>query len=86
MKRDCGSPFSDRLEKEIWYAEIDSAQVRFGRLDSTAIEFANEIDVWSQMEFRFRAQIKALKNSSEPRGKGQLNLKTVTYSLFDRLD
>lgn len=42
-------------------AEVDVAYARFSDGEDLGIEFTNEIDVWSQMEFRTRHQIKQLR-------------------------
>ena len=81
MKRDSGPLF------------IDPDQVKFARTPDTAIEFSNEIDVWSRMEFQIRAQIKELRVSGEhsvrppslPVRKRK-DLATLVYSIRQRLD
>jgi hypothetical protein len=42
-------------------AEVDVAHARYSNGFDLGIDFANEIDVWSQMEFKARHQIKHLK-------------------------
>lgn len=42
-------------------AEVDVANARFSKGIDLGIDFTNEIDVWSQMEFRARHQIKHLR-------------------------
>lgn len=42
-------------------AEVDVANARYSEGVDLGIDFANEIDVWSQMEFQARRQIKHLK-------------------------
>ena len=79
----------DKLD--LWSAEIELAMVKFGRTPDTAIEFRNEIDVWSKMEFRFRQQIRDLKAGATPRQKSQLKkdfkeLEALVYSIRERLE
>jgi hypothetical protein len=81
MKRDSGPLF------------IDPDHVKFARTPDTAIEFSNEIDVWSRMEFQIRAQIKELRVSGEHSVRPQLavprkrkDLATLVYSIRQRLD
>lgn len=42
-------------------AEVDVSNARFSKGEDLGIDFTNEIDVWTQMEFRARYQIKQLK-------------------------
>ena len=81
MKRDSGPLF------------IDPVQVKFARTPDTAIEFSNEIDVWSRMEFQIRTQIKELRVSGEHSVRPQSvpvrkrkDLATLVYSIRQRLD
>lgn len=43
-------------------AEVDVANARYSKGVDLGIDFANEIDVWSQMEFKARHQISHLRN------------------------
>ena len=82
---------SPQEELELWSAEIELDHVKFARTANTAIEFKNQIDVWSKMEFRFRQQIQDLKlpggarqhNRPDP---DQHELKTLFYSIRERLE
>ena len=79
MKRDSGPLF------------IDMDQVKFARTPETAIEFSNEIDVWSRMAFQARAQIKELRFSGENRPASKIarkrnDLAPLVYSIRQRLD
>ncbi len=81
MKRDSGPLF------------IDPDHVKFARTPDTAIEFSNQIDVWSRMEFQIRAQIKELRVSGEHSVRPQSlpvrkrkDLATLFYSIRQRLD
>lgn len=80
MKRDSGPLF------------IDPDQVKFAKTPDTAIEFSNQIDVWSRMEFQIRAQIKELRVSGEhgvkpqPVQRKRKDLATLVYSIRQRLD
>lgn len=72
---------------------IDPDQVKFARTPDTAIEFSNEIDVWSRMEFQIRAQIKELRVAGEHSVRPQLaaprkrkDLAPLVYSIRQRLD
>lgn len=42
-------------------AEVDVSNARFSKGVDLGIDFTNEIDVWTQMEFRARHQIKRYK-------------------------
>ena len=79
MKRDSGPLF------------IDMDQVRFARTPDTAIEFSNEIDVWSRMAFQARTQIKELRVSGDNHPAAQQSCKRkdlapLVYSIRQRLD
>ncbi|MBY0517160.1 MAG: hypothetical protein K2P81_09640 [Bacteriovoracaceae bacterium] len=71
------------------FIEVD--QVKFAKTPDTAIEFSNEIDVWSRMQFQFSSQIKELRVSGDqlPTKKPdrkKKDLATLVYSIRQRLD
>jgi len=92
MKRDSGPSLADRMDEklDLWSAEIEIALVRFSKTNNTQIEFRNEIDIWSKMEFKFRAQIKEMKAyGRKPTRKARKefkDLETLVYSIRDKLD
>ncbi len=93
MKNVTGPAHAEGMGKtlDLWSAEIELAQVKFSRTADTAIEFRNEIDVWSKMEFRFRQKIRDLKAGATPRQKSQLTrdfkeLEALVYSIRERLE
>lgn len=67
---------------------IDTDLVKYARTADTAIEFTNEIDVWSRMEFRFRSLISDLRVQGEarPPGKKLTHTGSLYYSIRQRLD
>lgn len=50
---------NDKLS--LWPAVVEVESVRFSRGKDLGIDFSNEIDAWSQMEFRYRSQMKQLR-------------------------
>lgn len=42
-------------------AQVDTVNARFGRSKDLGIAFTNEIDVWTQIEFKARHQIRHLR-------------------------
>jgi hypothetical protein len=68
---------NDKLS--LWPAVIEVENVRFTRGKDLGIDFSNEIDAWSQLEFRYRHQMKQLRQY------GTLNQRQVMkdgHSLF----
>jgi hypothetical protein len=65
--------------KFLFPAEVDVANASYAKLLEPGIDFTNEIDVWAQMEFKAKQQIKYLKQfgSSRPNA-----LSTHTSSYF----
>lgn len=47
--------------KPFFPAEVDVTKARSSTGNNIGIEFSNEIDVWSQMEFRARRQMRHLR-------------------------
>ncbi len=47
--------------RSLWPAVVEVEKVRFSKGKDLGIDFSNEIDAWSKMEFRFRHQIKQLR-------------------------
>ena len=92
MKRDSGPSLADRMDEklDLWSAEIELALVKFSKTPNTEIEFKNEIDVWSKMEFKFRTQIREMKSSGRKPGrktrKEFKDLESLVYSIRDKLD
>lgn len=43
-------------------AEVEVQKVKFSKGPDTGIDFSNEIDAWAKMEFKFRQQIKNLRD------------------------
>jgi hypothetical protein len=48
--------------KSCYPAEVDVSKARFTKSKDLSVEFFNEIDVWTQIEFKARYQIKQLKS------------------------
>lgn len=60
-------------------AFVDLDQVKYKKPDDLGIDFFNEIDVWAQMQFKFR--------NRAPSGKRVMaELNSVYYSLREQLD
>jgi hypothetical protein len=77
---------------QICTAEIEVANVKFSKAANLGIDFQNKIDAWSKMEFTFRQQIQRLKSLKSPsKGgrpalRGRKDLKTLVYSMREKLD
>lgn len=68
-------------------AEVDVACARFSKTVDLGIDFTNEIDVWTQMEFRARYQIKQLKQfGTLNRADALRDLNSYFYGIRQSLD
>jgi hypothetical protein len=68
-------------------AQVEVSKVRFNKTKELGIEFTNQIDVWSKMEFRFRQQISQLKACRKADGReGWKDTRSLIYSIREKLD
>lgn len=78
MKNDSRRPF---------IAKVDIQRVKYAKPQSLGIDFTNEIDVWSKMEFRYREQIKKLNSNRTLEGHDILkDLNSLVYSFREKID
>lgn len=67
--------------KSLFPAEVDVMNASFSQIKELGIDFTNEIDVWTQMEFRARRQIKEIKQfGASQRHVVMNNLNSYYYS------
>ncbi|MGE3607967.1 MAG: hypothetical protein AB7I27_00165 [Bacteriovoracaceae bacterium] len=68
-------------------AKVDTHRVRYYRPKDLGIDFTNEIDVWTKMEFRYRKQIKGLVQNPSLEGHDILkDLNSLVYALREKID
>lgn len=68
-------------------AKVDIHKAKYSRPESLGIDFTNEIDIWSKMEFRYREQIKHLSNNRTLEGHNVLkDLNSLVYAIREKLD
>lgn len=68
-------------------AKVDLHKVKFAKPDKLGIDFTNEIDIWSKMEFRYREQIKNLSRNRTLDGHDILkDLNSLVYAIREKLD
>lgn len=60
-------------------AKVDLNKVKYKKPDSLGIDFANEIDIWAKMQFRFR-------NKSTNSHAVMNDLNSLYYSMREKLD
>ncbi len=74
--------------KSLWPAVVDVTKVKFSKEKDLGIDFRNEIDAWSKMEFKSRQQVQQLKsNTTLAREPKTLNdLKSLFYSVREKID
>lgn len=74
--------------KSLWPAVVDVTKVKYSKEKDLGIDFHNEIDAWSKMEFKSRQQVKQLKsNIALVRERKTLNdLKSLFYSFREKID
>ena len=68
-------------------AKVDVSKVKYLKPKELGIDFSNEIDVWSKMEFKSRKQINRLKNNSNLDGHNVLqDLNSIIYAIREKID
>ena len=68
-------------------AKVDIERVSLTKKKSLGIDFFNEIDVWTKMEFRAREQVKRLQNNKRLDGHNILqDLNTLIYAVRTKLE
>ena len=68
-------------------AKVDQRRVKFAKPESLGIDFTNEIDIWSKMEFRYREQIKSLSKNKTLEGHEVLkDLNSLVYAMREKID
>lgn len=76
---------NDKLS--LWPAVVEVENARFSRGKDLGIDFSNEIDAWSKLEFRYRHQMKQLRQYGTLNPGETLNDVTPTvYSFRQKLD
>lgn len=76
---------NDKLS--LWPAVVEVENVRFSRGKDLGIDFSNEIDAWSQLEFRYRHQMKQLRQyGTLNRHEILKDLNTLVYSFRQKID
>lgn len=68
-------------------AKVDIRKVKYTKPEKLGIDFTNEIDVWSKMEFRYRGQIKNLGKNRTLEGHDILkDLNSLVYAIREKVD
>ena len=68
-------------------AKVDLHKVKYIKPDKLGLDFTNEIDIWSKMEFRYRGQIKNLSKNRTLDGHDNLkNLNALVYAIREKID
>ena len=70
-------------------AEVEVAKVKLSKCVDLGIDFSNQIDAWTRMEFKFRHQIQQLKRSGpikEYAPVGRAALTSLVYAVRERID
>lgn len=85
-----------KSESKIQTVEIEVDQVKYSKSRNLAIDFHNQIDAWSKMEFVFSKQISRLRllesygvkteKSQTPKPQAAGDLKPLNYSVRDKLE
>lgn len=76
---------NDKLS--LWPAVIEVENVRFSRGKDLGIDFSNEIDAWSQLEFRYRHQMKQLRQyGTLNRQQALKDVNSLVYSFRQKID
>lgn len=70
-------------------AEVEVAKVKLSKCVDLGIDFSNQIDAWTRMEFKFRHQIQQLKELGPIRENppvGRTALSSLVYAVRVRID
>ena len=68
-------------------ARVDLDKVSFLKENRVGIDFFNEIDVWTKMEFRFRGQINQLRQNKTLSASATIQgIQPLPYSFREKLD
>lgn len=68
-------------------AKVDLHKVKYIKPEKLGLDFTNEIDMWSKMEFRYREQIKNLSKNRTLEGHDILkNLNALVYAVREKID
>ena len=68
-------------------AKVDFKKVKYQKPAKLGIDFSNEIDIWSKMEFKSRTQIKRLKDRGHLHGHHILSdLNSLVYAIREKID
>ena len=68
-------------------AKVDLRNTKYAKPESLGIDFTNEIDVWTKMEFRYREQIKNLGKNRTLEGHSVLkDLNSLVYAIREKID
>lgn len=68
-------------------AKVDVSKVKYLKPKDLGIDFFNEIDVWSKMEFKARKQINRLKKNGCLDGHNVLqDLNSIIYAVREKID
>ena len=68
-------------------AKVDSRRVKYQRPKELGIDFSNEIDVWSKMEFKSRQQVKRLRENGCLDGHDILqDLNSLIYAVREKCE
>ena len=67
-------------------AKVDVSKVRLIDEKKLGIDFFNEIDIWTKMEFNSREQISKLRNKQSPVTQAYTSTHSLHYSVREKLD
>jgi hypothetical protein len=68
-------------------AKVETNKVKYQKPEKLGIDFANEIDIWSKMEFKSRQQVKLLREKGCLDGHNILqDLNTLVYAVREKIE
>lgn len=72
--------------KTLWTAQVDPSRVSYVKRN-LGIDFANEIDAWTRMEYHFSRQIQSLKNTGKlGRSTYSKSVKNYVYAVREKVE
>jgi hypothetical protein len=73
--------------KTLIVAKVDVRKVKYTKPKDLGIDFSNEIDLWSKMEFKSRKQVNRLKQNGTLDGHDVLqDLNSIIYAIREKIE
>lgn len=73
--------------KPVIVAKVDTRKVKYLKPKKLGIDFSNEIDIWSKMEFKSRKQVELLRKNNSLEDHNTLqDPSSIVYAIREKID